>query len=106
MFLNISRADNEGQFIEPLVLEVKTFYIHGFTDGGMIFDVTHADGEKERLVLKGGEKPWSPMSIGKLENVNSLTIIEWGPAVTKDQFREIVGKGKTLTPGGYYAQQD
>lgn len=94
MFIVVSRSDDEGQFVEPVAVEVKTFAIYGFhATGGVIFDVTHVDGEKERMLLAGDLRPFAPMEIGEQKNVQRIAIVDYPASdiLSKDQWRALFG---------------
>jgi len=107
MYLNIITCDQEGQFLPSFSLEVKVFHIHGFTRGGMFVDLTHMDGEKERIFLEGSPEPFSPMKVENLARINSITLYSTYPAtqvVTKEEYRARVGCGALLTSAGHFSR--
>lgn len=93
MFIVVSRSDDKGQFIEPVAIEVKTFSIYGFSDKGVIFDIIHADSEKERMLLAGDIRPFAPMEIGEQKNVQRISIVDYPASeiLSKDQWRKLFG---------------
>lgn len=108
MFLNIIASDADGQFLPSFSLEVKTFHIHGFTEGGMLVDITHTDGEKERVFLEGESRPFAPMKLEQLAQINSITLYDGYPAseiLSKAEYRAKVGCGALLTPAGHFMRE-
>lgn len=108
MFLALSLSDAEGQFLPGLAVEIKEFKVHGFTEGGLLADVLHLDGEWERVFLGGDTRPFAPMKFETLENVQGLRISSSYPStipVTKDEFRARAGKGATLTATGHFQRE-
>ena len=101
MYLGFSTCDAEGQIENGFALEVKHFNIHGFTDNGLLFDITHMDGEKERLLLESGSGYCDLMTVGKRERIMHVYIVDGYPAVmpiTKASFRMRIGTCKIYDP--------
>lgn len=105
MYLIISTSDKDGQYLPSFALEVDSFHVHGFTDGGMWVDLRHKDGDKERVFVGGESRAFSPMSWQAQERVQTITLTSGFPpstVLTKDQFHARVGKGGTLNSAGHF----
>lgn len=92
MFLQLSLSDAEGQIIDPIAVEIKSFAIYGCDcAGGMFVDVLHRDGEKERVRLSSEQKPFSPMDLGGQET-HGISIVAYpsGSILPKNKWRERV----------------
>lgn len=92
----------------PVSIEVKMINWHGMSDDGMLWDLVHSDGTRERITI-GAEK-YGDFKIGESpERISSIMIMEWAPGlITKDEFHDRFGKGRFLHPqkGHYVDEKD
>jgi hypothetical protein len=105
MYVSFSVSDEDGQIEPSIALEIRQFKIHGFIEGGLIFDIQHLDNEWERLKLMGDSRPFAPMSVGKRERIMGVRVVDHFPAsvpVSKTEFRERFGCGKLLQANGCF----
>ena len=51
MWLQFSTCDAEGQCENGFALEVRSMNIYGMTDAGLLIDISHLDGEVERVEI-------------------------------------------------------
>lgn len=98
MFVQLALSTPEGQIIEGIALEIKAFSIYGMDcRGGVYIDITHMDGERERMTLAGEQKPFAPMFVNEQET-DLVRVVDY-PAcniLTKVEWRSRVGCGILL----------
>jgi len=104
MYIYISVADDEGQFLRPASVEVKNASIYGFSKDGMVLDIKHLDGEDERCTIPF--EAYGEMTWGKFTGVYRIMFQDTYPPVdilTKDEFRKYVGYiGARLNAQGHF----
>jgi hypothetical protein len=108
MFIVVSRSDDEGQFLPSVAVELKAFSIYGFhSSGGIVFDVTHKDGEKERMMLKGDLRPFAPMEIGEQKGVQGISIVDYPASqiLSKDEWRAMFGVYMLFNGNHFYVPE-
>lgn len=103
MFVQLSIGDENNRILDPIAVEVKSFAIYGFTKDGVFVDVTHMDGEKERLTLASDLRPFAPMHLNGFEN-HGLRIVNYpsGALLSKAEWRNRVPAKSVIKDKSYY----
>ena len=94
MWMSFSTSDEKGQCENGFSYEVKHMSLYGLSTEGLLFDIQHLDGEKERLTLI--MQPYGDFAIGNRPRIMHIRMTGSYPAtrpISKQEFREIVGIG-------------
>lgn len=99
MFASLLRADDKGQFLPTISVEIMFFHIHGINEEGVAIDLIHMDRSIERILVKGDYV----MRVGEEKNVYTISIVPYptsGEILTKEEWQARIKPWKVGPAGG------
>ena len=103
MFIYFMTFNKDRQANGSFALEVKSLSFYGATDKGLLIDLRHMDGSKERILVEAN--PYGDITIGLHDRIASFSIVDYPACDIVDLagFHERVGKGRFLNEQGHFA---
>lgn len=98
MFVSLLRADDKGQYLPTVSVEIMFFNIHSVGPDGTTIDITHMDRSIERLRITGEYV----MNVGEAVNVYQISIVPYptsGEILSKDDWQARIVPWKVANQG-------
>lgn len=103
MFVSLLRADDNGQYLPTISVEIMFFHIHGINEDGVLIDLVHKDRSTERVLVSGEYV----MRVGEEKNVYTLSIVPHptsGEILTKEEWQSRIKPWKVGAEGSSYLE--